>query len=99
MVGVGNAPAVGPMTSTHSGPLHVVIAGGGVAGLETLIALRELAGSQVAITLVSPDSDFVYRPLSVGEPFALGPAEHVPLKRVARDFDAAWHDEALVSVD
>ena len=99
MVGVGNAPTVGSMTSTHSGPLHVVIAGGGVAGLETLIALRELAGSQVRLTLVSPDSEFVYRPLSVGEPFALGPAEHVPLERVARDFDATWRDEALVSVD
>jgi sulfide:quinone oxidoreductase len=88
------------MTSTHADrPLHVVIAGGGVGGLEALIALRELAGERVQLTLVAPDDDFVYRPLSVGEPFALGPPEHVPLNRVARDFDATLSAEALAGVD
>jgi sulfide:quinone oxidoreductase len=36
-----------------------VIAGGGVAGLETALALRALAGKRVAITLVAPEHDFV----------------------------------------
>ena len=35
--------------------LHVVIAGGGVAAVETLLALRELAGRRVEITLLSPE--------------------------------------------
>ena len=34
---------------------RVVIAGGGVAALETLIALRDLAGDRVDITLVAPE--------------------------------------------
>jgi len=34
-------------------PVRVVIAGGGVAGLETLVALRALAGAPVDLTLVA----------------------------------------------
>ena len=52
--------------------MHVVVAGGGVAGLEAVLALTDIVGTHVRITLVAPDDDFVYRPLSVGEPFALG---------------------------
>ena len=49
--------------------LHVVIAGGGVAALETLLALRALAGHLVDITLVSPTREFLYRPVTVAEAF------------------------------
>jgi len=66
----------------------VVIAGGGVAALEALIALHDLAGEHVDLTLVAPVSDFVYRPLSVAEPFCLGHATHHPLRAIARDFGA-----------
>ena len=49
--------------------LHVVIAGGGVAALETLLALKSLAGHLVDVTLVSPTRQFVYRPVTVAEAF------------------------------
>jgi len=75
-------------------PLHTVIVGGGVAGLETMMALRAVADSRVRITLVTPEEDFVYRPLSVGEPFGLGAPHRHPLKRIVRDFDTELvHDE------
>jgi sulfide:quinone oxidoreductase len=48
---------------------QVVIVGGGVAGLEALIALRALLGARVAVTLVSQDDWFINRPLTVAEPF------------------------------
>ena len=38
---------------THS---HVLIVGGGVAALEALMALRDLAGDRVAITLIAPET-------------------------------------------
>jgi NADH dehydrogenase FAD-containing subunit len=47
---------------------QVVIVGGGVAGLEALIALRALVGNRVTVTLVSQDDWFVDRPLTVTEP-------------------------------
>jgi sulfide:quinone oxidoreductase len=78
---------------------HVVIAGGGVAALEALIALRELAGDRLRITLLAPEPDFVYRPLSVAEPFCLGHAAHHPLAEVARDFGAELARDGLAAVD
>ena len=56
----------------RSDKLHVLIAGGGVAALEAMVALTKLAGELVDVELVSPDTDFFYRPLSVAEPFGLG---------------------------
>ncbi|MBV8217006.1 MAG: FAD-dependent oxidoreductase [Solirubrobacterales bacterium] len=49
--------------------LRVVIAGGGVAALETVLALGALAGHLVDVTLVSPTTEFVYRPVTVAEAF------------------------------
>ena len=52
-------------------PAEVLIVGGGVAALETLMALRDLAGNRVRVTLVAGEPDFVYRPMAVAEPFGL----------------------------
>lgn len=64
-------------------PIDVVIAGGGIAGLEGLLALRALAGDRCRLTLVAPGPDFVYRPLAVAEPFGLGERRRYPLAAVA----------------
>ena len=53
------------------GGLRVVIAGGGVAGLEAMLAIRDLGGDLVDVELLSPEHHFWYRPLSVAEPFGL----------------------------
>ena len=54
---------------------RVLIAGGGIAGIETLLALRDLAGNRAEITLVAAEPEFIYKPLIVEEPFGAGPAE------------------------
>jgi sulfide:quinone oxidoreductase len=54
--------------------LRVVVAGGGVAALETVLALHELAADRVAVTVLAPNSEFVYRPMTVREPFAYASA-------------------------
>lgn len=77
----------------------VVIAGGGVAGLEALLALRALAGDRVALTLVSPDDHFSYRPLAVAEAFALGGVRRTPLAAAARDVYATFVHAAVTGVD
>ena len=82
-------PTVECMTDPAIPPVRkVVIVGGGVAGLEALMALDNLARDRVSMTLVSSSPDFTYRPLTVAEPFALGHAEHRPLQRIADDFGA-----------
>jgi len=66
---------------------HVLIVGGGVAALETLIALRDLAGDRVTVTLVAPETNFTYRPMTVAQPFHLGRRERAIADHIPRVFD------------
>jgi sulfide:quinone oxidoreductase len=62
--------------------LRVVIAGGGVAALETLLALRALAGQRVELTLISAEREFLYRPVTVAEAFDRGEARVYELAEI-----------------
>jgi sulfide:quinone oxidoreductase len=77
----------------------VLIAGGGVAGLETMLALRELAGNLVDIELLSPEHHFWYRPLAVGEPFDVGEVHHFELPSIAAAVGATFTPGAVSVVD
>jgi len=79
--------------------MRVLIAGAGVAGLETLTALRALAGARVQLTLVAPHGDFLYRPLTVEEPFAVGRARRISLDSAARDAGATFVNATVETVD
>lgn len=79
--------------------LEVVIVGGGVAALETALALHELAGDQVKLTLLSPTADFVYRPVAVLEPFVRMPPRQLPLAKVAAELNATLEHGTLAAVD
>jgi sulfide:quinone oxidoreductase len=63
---------------------EVVIAGGGQAGLEAMLALAAIAGDQVHITLVEPRDEFRYRPMAVREPFAPYPLVSYPMAEIVR---------------
>jgi sulfide:quinone oxidoreductase len=76
----------------------VVIVGGGVAGLEALMACRDLAGERAELTLVAPGPDFLYKPLLVEEPFDLGPAERHELAPLAAELGARFVPRAVRSV-
>jgi sulfide:quinone oxidoreductase len=79
--------------------MKVVVAGAGVAGLETVMALRHLAGTRVEITLVAPNADFVYRPLAVEEAFDIGAPHLYAVKRIAEDFDLEFVRDTVDEVD
>jgi sulfide:quinone oxidoreductase len=87
------------VTTDSPGTLDVLIAGGGVAGLEALLALHALAADRVRLTLIAPDADFTYRPLAVAEPFSLGHAHRVPLSRFMEETGADLVIDAVASVD
>jgi sulfide:quinone oxidoreductase len=78
---------------------RVVIAGGGVAGIETALALRALARELVSVDLVSPQPEFAYRPLVVSEPFGHGHVHMVDLRAIARDIGAELRIAGLAGVD
>jgi sulfide:quinone oxidoreductase len=100
MFGVGPRPTVAAMSiDTTSHPFHVLVAGGGVAALEAMMAMRALAGDRVRITLLAPDREFRYRPMAVAEPFTIARARHVPLPGIAADFDADLVSDSLAGVE
>ena len=80
-------------------PRRVLIAGGGVAGLEAAFALRELAGDRVAVRILAPSEEFVYRPTSVGEPFTTAHARHYSLAKLAAAAGAELIHDGLHRVD
>jgi sulfide:quinone oxidoreductase len=84
---------------SREAPLRVLVAGGGVAGLEALLALRDMAADRVDVTLLSPQDDFVYRPLAVAEPFSMGHVHRFPLRQLADDLGVRLVHGSLERVD
>jgi sulfide:quinone oxidoreductase len=80
-------------------PTNVLIAGGGPAAIEAALALHRLAGDRVATTVLAPESDLTYRPLSVLSPFAAGDATSYPLERMAADIGFTHVRGRLAAVD
>ena len=78
---------------------RVLIAGGGVAALEAVLALRALAEERVAIELLGPEPQFWYRALSVAEPFGLGETIHYELPALAAAAGATFTLGTLEGVD
>lgn len=85
--------------SGGQGPLRVLVAGGGVAGLEATLSLRALAEERVSIELLAPEDDFTYRPLAVAEPFRVGEVRRFPLQALAQEAGAELRQGTLASVD
>ena len=73
---------------SRSDQLRVIIVGGGVAALETVLALADLGRDQTDVTVIAPNTEFVYRPMVVCEPFAQGAARHYPLAPIVHDAGA-----------
>ena len=86
-------------TDESRAPIRVVVAGGGVAGLEALLALRDLAGERVELTLLEPETDFVFRPMAVAETFARGYAQPLPYLKLAGELGARLIHARLQGVD
>jgi sulfide:quinone oxidoreductase len=77
---------------------RVLVAGGGVAGLEAVLALQALAGDRVRIELLAPERHFTYRPLAVAEPFAAGTVQRFPLAAIGAERGVRVHRDALARV-
>jgi sulfide:quinone oxidoreductase len=79
--------------------MDVVVAGAGVAGLETALALRAIAREHVTVELIAPEREFTYRPLAVAEPFDIGRVLRSPLEDLVQAAGAHLRRGALTGVD
>ena len=80
-------------------PFNALIVGGGVAGLEAALALRELGGERIGTTMIAPNPEFVYRPMSVREPFGYAVARRYPLEEIARDIGVELRVDSFKRLD
>jgi sulfide:quinone oxidoreductase len=78
---------------------RIVIAGGGIAGLEALVALRAHLGPKVDIDVLEANRDLVERQRAVTEPFDAVAPRRFELTRIASDHAAHLRPDRLASVE
>jgi sulfide:quinone oxidoreductase len=79
-------------------PARVLIAGGGFAAVEAVLALRDLAGEAVHVELIAPERRLAYRPAAPAEGFAEGAPLSYDLATIAADAGAAYRRDRLEAV-
>ena len=99
--GTSTGDAASSMPRSAQNPVlpRVLIAGGGVAGLETLLALRALAADRLDVTILAPELKFVNRSMSVEQPFQRQRGRGLRLEDTAAELGARWHRGALDRVE
>jgi sulfide:quinone oxidoreductase len=98
-VRASKATSPAPSSNGLRSPRRVVVCGGGVAGVEALLALRAQLDLSVDVHLVAPNRKFIYQPLAVAAPFDLAETQRFDLAELARDQDAELHVDSLESVE
>jgi sulfide:quinone oxidoreductase len=86
-------------SSREPAPLRVVVLGGGVAAVETCLALAHLAGDRVKTTIVAPNDRLELRAPSVGEAFGAAAVPRVKLAAIAADARANLLPGTAESID
>jgi sulfide:quinone oxidoreductase len=77
---------------------QVLIAGGGFGAVETMLALRALAGERVRVTLVSASPMLAYKPAATTESFDETPPRTYDLQAIAADAGASFRLDRLEAV-
>jgi sulfide:quinone oxidoreductase len=79
-------------------PLDVLVVGGGIAGVEALMALADLGESRLRLRVVAPHPGFVLRPQILGAPWGGGPLQ-IDLAGLCRAFGADFTAGTVTDVD
>lgn len=88
----------GAATGSGPGEQHVVVVGGGIAGIEALMALADLGERRLHLHLVAAHPSFVLRPQQLGTPWG-GPPLRLDLERLCRAFGARFTLGTVTGVD
>jgi len=87
------------MTGNRFSPLRVVIAGGGIAGLEAALAMRAMAGDAVTVTVVDPGRRFIVPGTATASAFGMGTAVDLRLADVVDRAGARLVPGRIAAVD
>src|SRR5690348_3945676 len=79
-------------------PLHVAIAGAGVAALETALALQALGADWVRVERMEPEQECTCRPLAVAEAVRADQVRRFPLGALVKAAGAALRGGAVAGV-
>ena len=79
-------------------PTHVVVAGGGLAAGEVMLALRSLAADRVTLELITPDPHLPLWGASTAVPFGGGDIPAYDLRRIAATAGARIRQDAVEAV-
>lgn len=82
----------------EAGHEHVVVVGGGIAGIEALMALADLGERRLHLHLVAAHPSFLMRPQLLGTPWG-GPPLRLDLERLCRAFGARFTLGTVTAVD
>jgi sulfide:quinone oxidoreductase len=78
---------------------RVLIAGGGVAALEAVLALRALAGDHVSLALLTPEAELQCPPVTVAEAFGRAEARSFRIDEILLDDRVERVHDSLAEVD
>jgi sulfide:quinone oxidoreductase len=78
--------------------LEVLVVGGGIAGVEALMALADLGESRLRLRVVAAQPSFVLRPQLLGAPWGGGPLQ-IDLARLCGAFGAEFTAGTVTDVD
>jgi sulfide:quinone oxidoreductase len=79
--------------------LEVIVAGGGIAAAEALLALHRHCGDRASIQLLCPNDRLTIPALAVGEPFGLEGPPSIPLSDLCADTGSVHRPGVLGAVD
>jgi sulfide:quinone oxidoreductase len=77
----------------------VVVVGAGVAGLETLLALRAAAGDRVEIVLLAPEAKFFNRSMAIDRPASTARVPGLRIRQITEYLRVEWLRGVLERVD
>jgi sulfide:quinone oxidoreductase len=85
--------------TARSQRLRIVVAGGGVAGVELALALHHLAAELVHVTIVSPDPSFQCTALRTAQPFSADHMRRYALRDLADELGAELVIDSVSAVE
>ena len=78
---------------------RIVVAGGGMAGIETSLALADFTGGYAGVTVVDAARRFAVPATAAGSAFGIAPPVNLPLSQVVARTGATLRPSHLVAVD